>query len=128
MRKIQTLRVNNSRIFTIKDAKLSGYCFFMNLNIWGDFQICISVPLRLSFAKNNEKWKIIVINTVWNVSKYGVFSGPYFPVFGLNTDQKKQWNRHTFKLIGRNISYNMTITPLQTQTKYFSSEKIEKSN
>ena len=23
--------------------------------------------------------------TVRNVSKYGVFSGPYFPVFGLNT-------------------------------------------
>ena len=23
--------------------------------------------------------------TVWKVSKYGVFSGPYFPVFGLNT-------------------------------------------
>ena len=25
------------------------------------------------------------INTAWKVSKYGVFSGPYFPVFGLNT-------------------------------------------
>ena len=23
------------------------------------------------------------------VSKYGVFSGPYFPTLGLNTDQKK---------------------------------------
>ena len=23
--------------------------------------------------------------TVWKVPKYGVFSGPYFPVFGLNT-------------------------------------------
>ena len=23
--------------------------------------------------------------TAWKVSKYGVFSGPYFPVFGLNT-------------------------------------------
>ena len=30
--------------------------------------------------------------TTWKVSKYGVFPGPYFPVFGLNmgkTDQKK---------------------------------------
>ena len=26
------------------------------------------------------------ICTVWKVSKYGVFSGPYFPVFGLNTE------------------------------------------
>ena len=25
----------------------------------------------------------------WKVSKYGVFSGPYFPTFGLNTDPKK---------------------------------------
>ena len=23
--------------------------------------------------------------TAWKLSKYGVFSGPYFPVFGLNT-------------------------------------------
>ena len=29
----------------IKNAKPSGYYFYMNLNIWGDFQICISVPL-----------------------------------------------------------------------------------
>ena len=27
--------------------------------------------------------------TARKVSKYGVFSGPYFPVFGLNTDLKK---------------------------------------
>ena len=24
--------------------------------------------------------------TAWKVSKYGVFSGPYFPVFGMNTE------------------------------------------
>ena len=33
------------RILTIKSAKDSGYYFFMKLNIWRDFQICISVPL-----------------------------------------------------------------------------------
>ena len=26
--------------------------------------------------------------TAWKMSKFGVISGPYFPVFGLNTDQK----------------------------------------
>ena len=26
------------------------------------------------------------IHTAWEVSKYGVFSDPYFPVFGLNTE------------------------------------------
>ena len=44
------IRVNNSRILTIKNAKLSGYYFYMNLNISGYFQICISVPL-MSFVK-----------------------------------------------------------------------------
>ena len=27
-----------------------------------------------------------VYYAAWKVSKYGVFSGPYFPVFGLNTE------------------------------------------
>ena len=27
-----------------------------------------------------------MIITAWKVSKYRVFSGPYFPVFGLNTE------------------------------------------
>ena len=42
---MQNLRVNNSRILKIKNAKFSGYHFYMNLNIYGDFQICIGVPL-----------------------------------------------------------------------------------
>ena len=37
--------MNNSRIFTIRNAKFSGFYFYTNLNIWGDFKICISVPL-----------------------------------------------------------------------------------
>ena len=27
-----------------------------------------------------------VCSTAWKVSKYGVFSGPYFPIFGLDTE------------------------------------------
>ena len=40
---------------------------------------------------NPDKFQAIVakrnssINTAWKVSKYGVFSGPYLPVFSLNT-------------------------------------------
>ena len=45
---MQTLRENNSRILTIKNAKFSEYYFYMHLNIWGDFQICTSVPLSRS--------------------------------------------------------------------------------
>ena len=44
---LQTSRTNNSRIFRINNAKFEGYCFNMNTNIYGDFQICISVPLTL---------------------------------------------------------------------------------
>ena len=46
LRNLQTSRANNSRILTIKNAKFSGYCFYINTNLLGDFQICISVPLR----------------------------------------------------------------------------------
>ena len=30
--------------------------------------------------------KSTIVFTAWEVSKYGVISGPYFPVLGLNTD------------------------------------------
>ena len=50
---MQTLRVNNLRISSIKNAKVSGYYFYMNLNIWRNFQICISVPLINSYFYSN---------------------------------------------------------------------------
>ena len=46
LKNLQTLRENNSRIVRIKDAKFSGFCFYMNTNLWGDFKICIGVPLK----------------------------------------------------------------------------------
>ena len=36
----------NSKVLKIKNAKLSEYYFYINLNVWGGFEICISVPLR----------------------------------------------------------------------------------
>ena len=30
---------------------------------------------------------LTAISTGWKVSKYGVISGPYFPVFGLNKER-----------------------------------------
>ena len=49
LRKIQILRANNSRILRIQNAKFSGYYFYMDTNIWRDFQICINVPLIETF-------------------------------------------------------------------------------
>ena len=43
---LQTLGVNNSRILRIKNAKFSGKYFHLKKKIQGDFQICISVPLK----------------------------------------------------------------------------------
>ena len=42
----QTLRVNISKTVGIKNTKFSGYYFYMNSNIYEDFQICISVSLK----------------------------------------------------------------------------------
>ena len=34
-----------------------------------------------------KTWRFAVACAAWKVSKYRVFSGPYFPVFGLNTER-----------------------------------------
>ena len=48
-----------------------------------------SLPLHLKIKFSVKeffcKCKQNRLATVWKVSKYGFFSGPYFPVFGLNT-------------------------------------------
>ena len=38
--------------------KFSGYCFYINKNIQGDFQICISVPLILLPTEYNSTFSI----------------------------------------------------------------------
>ena len=43
---LQTLAVNISNILRIRNAKIGEYCFHMNTNIQGDFQIQICVPLE----------------------------------------------------------------------------------
>ena len=55
LRNFKTSRVNNSRILRIKNAKFSGYCFYMNANISWDFQICISIPLIFQKLINYTK-------------------------------------------------------------------------
>ena len=46
LKNLQTSREDNLRILGIKKEKLSGYCFYMNTNVKGNFQVCISVPLN----------------------------------------------------------------------------------
>ena len=55
--------MNNSRIPRSKNVKFSEYYFYLNTNIWGDFQISISVPLSLTLMHRTndffQKWLII---------------------------------------------------------------------
>ena len=38
--------MNNLRIPRTENAKFSEYYFYLSMDIYGDFQICISVPLK----------------------------------------------------------------------------------
>ena len=49
--KFTNFTANNSIILRIRNAKFSGYYFYMNTNIKRDFQICFSVPLGLARVK-----------------------------------------------------------------------------
>ena len=49
--KFTNFTANSSIILRIRNAKFSGYCFYMNTNIKRDFQICFSVPLGLVRVK-----------------------------------------------------------------------------
>ena len=61
LRKIQTLPVNNSRITRTKNAKFSEYYFYLNTNIYGDFQIRISVPLSRALKPGLKHRKCCII-------------------------------------------------------------------
>ena len=68
LRKIQTLRVNNSGIPTIKNTKFSIHYFYINLNIWEDFQISL-VYLQRSLKYLKQIIKSIVTSDSWDVSR-----------------------------------------------------------
>ena len=60
-------------------------------NLWDTFMTWILLYYRLKtnylMVTINFQATIYEVNiTAWDMSKYGVISGPYFPVFGLNTE------------------------------------------
>ena len=74
LRNLQTSRTNNLRILMIKHAKFSGFCFYRKANIYEDFQICISVPLRYEWELEIEihsikKFHALVSSTGWKTVK-----------------------------------------------------------
>ena len=40
------------------------------------------------YERKHSWLRLVKETTAWKVSKYGVFSGPYFPAFGLNTENR----------------------------------------
>ena len=47
--------------------------------------VCIINVSTIHITENQSSFTFR--NTAWKVSKYRVFSGPYFPAFGLNTER-----------------------------------------
>ena len=71
LRKMQT--------FTIKNVKFSGYYFYLNMNIWGNFQICINVPLNwFDFLLESIKKKIGYRDKQLNVIRRSVSTSQTF--------------------------------------------------
>ena len=111
-KKIQNLWVNNSIILKIRNVKLSGYYFYMNLDIWGDFHICISVPLRIYlYEKLNFYDHILVRNAQMHIRIF------IFPInhnrhqlYSINHNAKFTQCAETFKphYIG---TYTFFLTP-----------------
>ena len=59
--------------FRARMTQLIGTTVLFDLSVW---------------EKKTESWrKLLQEYILWNVSKYGVFSVPYFPAFGLNTER-----------------------------------------
>ena len=47
-------------------------------------QVTASFPI-FSIVNSEISFTVLLLNTMWKVSKYRVFPSSYFPVFGLNT-------------------------------------------
>ena len=74
-------RKNNMIILIDKLSCLWGLMMskYPHWQIWS----CLIVYL----SKNGYLAMLSITLTAWKLSKYGVFSGPYFPAFGLNTER-----------------------------------------
>ena len=72
----------------------TGEMFFVNWNVWSIYFSEViydkfwMYPLYNLMSENLQIFlkKLTDIHTSWQVSKYGTFSGLYFPLFGLNTE------------------------------------------
>ena len=68
--------------FTGKQNTSGGCLFFWNVHKYYSHFFIFLLPIILFFFLSF--WSFLKVSTACKVFKYGVFSGPYFPGFGLN--------------------------------------------
>ena len=64
--------------WNIYSSFFHSFIFVANTYLFTSVTMLVSVSLLYAFSVKMS------INNAWKVSKFGVFSGPYFPLFGLN--------------------------------------------
>ena len=67
-------------------------CFYWIMLVMQTLAIILKSFYQLAFRLEVQYFDVEIVlslkrATAWNVSKYGVISGPYFPVFGLNIEK-----------------------------------------
>ena len=65
--------------------------------------------------------------TAWKVSKYGVISGPYFPVFGLEITPYLDIF-HALTVVGKLFSIYQTELSVQKSQSYKERKTVDKTN
>ena len=95
-----------TKIQISSDFKDQSFFFLTcNIEVLTKFQPTKNIREKWELELMFEKILLRIIITAWKVSKYGVFSGPYFPGFGLNTEiysvslrnQSEYWKIRTRK-------------------------------
>ena len=74
-------------MFSSKVLQITGKSYILTVKYNGNWIFLISSVLSLCFLWSLRLDYIanFLLLTAWKVSKYSAISGPYFPVFGLNT-------------------------------------------
>ena len=128
---MQTSLINNLRILRIKNPKFSGYCFYMNTNIYWDFQICIGVPLKKRlwhrcFPVNSAKFLRTPSAFVKDIWRDTILAGHHFcPVcLFLKVNNKFVFFRISHKICWYNYECNRKVLVLQ----FFCSLILYKTN
>ena len=73
-----------SKLIRLNPLNITSEIWSRSLNLKVKYYLELNVNHR--FSGNNSVRKVVQF-TAWTLSKYGVFSGPYFPAFGLNTER-----------------------------------------